>query len=266
MNNGGADAERRLKAWELAAGNPMKIAGPLLAVARRYHWGGNWFAIHWKDAQNASLTIGDEIGCLGTDAKAVLTALAEARTVEIVINSHGGDSLAATELFHGLKGRVKNVYVIGACQSAAVTIAMCAERILADPAAKIMVHPPRLCRYGESNALRQSADYLDRLTGEIVEIIRERTKQPGAVVNGWFGQRDTHFSAQDALAVGLIDEILPPRPVDNAPAKESAPEFAPETESERDFFLLLNAYGRVDVSDKARFLRSLRHWAENNGA
>lgn len=258
---GGIEAEKRLKAWNLATVSPPRVAETFLASARGYHFpGGTWFNTTWT-GKAATMAIGDEIGCYGATAKDALDSLAGAKSVELIVDSYGGDSEAALELHRGLKGRVKKAFIFCACQSAAVTVAMSAKRILADPSARVMVHSPRLCRFGGAARLRQSADYLDRLTGEISSVIVKRTGQPAGVVEKWF-TGDNYFSAQEALDVHLIDEILPAR---KRPRSQPGPATAgtgkpAKTQEERELLELLRLFGPFKTGNRQRLMREVGAW------
>jgi ATP-dependent protease ClpP protease subunit len=61
---------------------------------------------------------------------------------------------------------------------------------------------------GNSEQLRAAAEANDLLDQIERVVLVARTKQPEEVVRGW-QSKDTSFTAEQALAVGLIDEILP---------------------------------------------------------
>jgi ATP-dependent protease ClpP protease subunit len=251
------------QAWYKASVMPPRVAGAILAVARGYHWAGHWAKVS-QEGNTATLFVADEIGCLGLTAKEVLAQLESAQVVELIIDSHGGCSCTALELFKGLRGRVRKAVILSACQSAAVTIAMSAERIFAVPDVRLLIHAPRLCRFGEADELRQSADYLDKLKKQIMGVILERTRQPAAVVNKWF-EGENYFSAQEAMAVGLVDELLPPRTMANPESCQAQETSASgQTESERELFAFLAAYGKIEVTDRQIFLHRLSAWGFYN--
>src|ERR1035438_7898210 len=149
-----ADDNTTRKAWGLAVNGALNGRG------------GKWFEV-LQTGDTATVWIRDELGCGRETAKPLLDALQGCKKIELWLNSNGGDSACALELFQGLNGRVSLATLQGKCYSAAVTVAMAAKKIRVEQSAKMMIHAPRLFRYGQAGELRQSADYLDRLTGEI---------------------------------------------------------------------------------------------------
>ena len=87
----------------------------------------NWFAVD-SAGPVATVWIGDEIGTCGLTAKVLLESLEGAEKIEMFINSCGGDSACALELFRGLQGRLNTATIHGKCYSAAVTLAMAAGK------------------------------------------------------------------------------------------------------------------------------------------
>lgn len=83
-------------------------------------------------------------------------------------------------------------------------------------------------------------------------------KQPQ--ISAWLA-KDSYFTASEALATGLSDEITEPPP--SAAADGDSPEAstAGPTEDERLFFAMLSAMGsNVQVRSKAEFGRNFSAW------
>jgi ATP-dependent protease ClpP protease subunit len=70
-----------------------------------------------------------------------------------------------------------------------------------------MLHVPATAALGSSTRLRQEADALDALNSKCVALLSKRTGQPLKVCDGWLSGPDRWFTAQEAVANGLVDEI-----------------------------------------------------------
>jgi ATP-dependent protease ClpP protease subunit len=242
-----ADDNTTRKAWGLA------VDGALNGRER------NWFEL-MQTGDTTTVFIRDELGCGRETARTLLDALQGVNKIELWINSNGGDSACALELFRGLNGRVNLATVQGKCFSAAVTLAMSAKKIRVEQSAKFMLHKPRLFCYREADGLRQSADYLDRITGDFCKILAERTRQPAAVVNTWFSG-DTYFSSNEAVASGLADEEWTlPAPSPDLFTGDGVLTLNTETPEESEFWRMLQTFDVLPVKNRKRFYDNLSRW------
>ena len=203
--------------------------------------------------------IAGEIGLTGATAGELLAAVGDAAEVHISIDSIGGDSNAAFEIYDGLAGRNVTVEVVGNCFSAAVTIALAGSRIRMRRDALLMIHAARLFVFGTPDVLECAARRLHRLNARLLALIGQRTEQLAATVFAWLA-KDSYFTAPEALAAGLVDEITeaPPAPVADA-GRPEGPESGP-TEDEAFLHSILNAMGNVQVHSKAALARELNAW------
>ncbi len=228
------------KAWALAG----------MSASRRLEVPA-WFQVN-RTGPGVVVNIGHEIGTNGVTAETLLAALEGVRNIELSIDSRGGDADCALKLYRGLKGRVELATITSRCYSAAVTVALAARNIRIEASAKIMLHPAKLFAYKDAPGLIQSAEYLTRLGNETKAIVKERTGQPGAIVDSWFnGHRDTYFNATAAIEAGLAGEIFT--------APEPDP-FACRQETENDeaqFWHLLKSFESIRVRDRERFFRNV---------
>ena len=132
--------------------------------------------------------------------------------------------------------------------------------------ANILIHEPVRYCVGTSAELGGYARELERIRSRMVEIIAGRTGQPQGTVEDWLaGER--YFTAEEALAVGLIDAIIePPAGGELGGRRRRAGGPAPVSvrEEEQLFRLWLTAFGQVHVRDKTKFAGDLRQWLELN--
>lgn len=143
-------------------------------------------------------------------------------TVEI--NSDGGsvaDGVTCFNLLRGWQGGL-TVEVVGWALSIASAIALSGAVRRAHASALFMVHAPWTTTTGNATAFRDSAQLLDQV-GQTMLAIYRRTGQSDAVIRGWLDGTDHWFTATEALALGLVHEVI----TDNAeqttaPANASA--------------------------------------------
>ncbi len=130
----------------------------------------------------------------------------------------------------------------------------------------MLIHSPAGFAYGDNVELHRVASDIERLRHQGAEIICAGSKQPMETVQSWLS-RDTWFTAEQAQVFGLVDEVVTspaPRPARQRKAATDSPAPMPRTEDEKIFADWLLAFGRVQVSDREKFIRSLNEWAVHN--
>lgn len=223
----------------------------------------DWFSMQHA-GNRAFASIHGEIGVFGQTSSDFIAALGDSESVELMIDSSGGNSITGLNLYAGLRDRAVEVVILGRCASSALIAACAGTKISAMPAARLLVHAPSNALLGTAKELRAAAEELDRLTDQFEHIIAERCEQPLATVRDWLSH-DTYFSATKALRVGLIDEILPaPTPRITSASKPSAADSIMIPETEQMFLAWLTAFGQVEVRDVEKFRRELLSWSASN--
>ena len=217
-----------------------------------------WFAVHRIDSK-AIVRIDGEIGLTGATAGELLAVIGDAAEVYITINSIGGDSNAGIEIHDGLAGRNVSVEIIGHCYSAATTIALAGSQIKMRRDALLMIHKAQLFVFGSAEVLDCGARRLRRLNTRLHRLIALRTGQPAAVVADWLS-RDSYFSADEALAAGLVHVITEVGPAPQTGAEAESASMPGQTEDEALFYSLLRAMGPINVRCKAEFSRAVNAW------
>lgn len=147
----------------------------------------------------------------GVTAKKIveaLDALKGVSTVNVYINSEGGDVFEAKAIFENLKrfAAEKVVHVDGIAASAATFIAMAGDRIITAPAATWMVHEAWAMAVGRAGDMRAMADVLDLENRAIAETYAARTKRSAEEMVELMAA-ETWMSAQEAKDLGFTDEI-----------------------------------------------------------
>lgn len=220
----------------------------------------SWFSIT-HEGDTAFCRIGDDLGCHGPTAADFLAALDDAQRVELHIDSHGGCSRTALEIVDALKGRESVCIIERALSSAAIVAQGCRHRqIYAD--AKMMLHASQDHVCGNARELRQTATRLDGIQKKQIQLLVARTGQTTKTVHRWMSGPDHWFTASEAIAAGLADDVIerPKTLAQRLAAKGITPPPGP-TEEEQLFDALLRGFPRLEVRDRQQFLERLQMWA-----
>ncbi len=223
-----------------------------------------WFSVR-RDGSDAGVSIFDEIDVTSEGASALLAQVGDAPNVELRIDSLGGHAGTALDVVEGLHGRNVIATITGRAFSSGYTLALAAPRIRMERRGTILIHSPKLFAHGTPAELRQSAKRLEKICERWHRLLVERTGQPDAVVSEWLGGKDFWFTADEALAAGLVDEIYdePPLPFDLVTG-EPLTAGTIDDGSERLFLELLRAMGTVRTKDKAKLGREIGAWFTYN--
>ena len=139
-----------------------------------------------------------------------------ATTVRLVFGEAlGGSSDAADQMLATLDalppGRLVGAHVekvVASAHAALFCLAPCRRTMAAG--ATITLHSAVSAVVGDAGRLRDEAARLERLEVDFIRRLARRTGQPLRTVARWVRDgRDTTFSAEGALAVGLCDAISP---------------------------------------------------------
>ncbi len=138
--------------------------------------------------------------------------------ISLYINSPGGavdDTLALYDTMRFLSSPV-STYCIGRAYSGAAVL-LCSgakgKRFVL-PHAKVMIHQPYGGITGQAEDIRIQAEQILKAKAELNRIIADHTGQTIETVQA-DAERDKYFSASEAAAYGLVDEVLaePPKEV-----------------------------------------------------
>jgi ATP-dependent protease ClpP protease subunit len=106
------------------------------------------------------------------------------------------------------EGHEVQVHVLGQLCNFTYAVAAAADHIMIEPTGSFVFGQPFVTTSGSlrkmESDLRQQEDLFDKLVKAIVE--RSEGKLTEAVVRGW---KAKHITAQEALKLGLVDEVLP---------------------------------------------------------
>lgn len=161
------------------------------------------------DAEKRQLIFDSEI--VSVNHEALGTMINEPGELKCNIDSSGGDGFAALNIARALTKRHKAGHAVTVTIKKALSAAAIISqggshrRMYAD--GRLMVHPVVSIIMGNAEQLRRRADDLDALREDALGLFVWRTGQGRETVLKWFS-RETNFTATEALAAGLIDEII----------------------------------------------------------
>lgn len=179
-------------------------------LARLQNAQTDWFRIQNKAGAKPEVFIYDEIGYFGHSAKDFSDSIANIDSDELTVhlNSPGGDIFDGLAIYQSLKNHkaTVNIVVDGLAASIASVIAMAADNLVMAPKATMMIHDGWSMSMGNAGEMRKMADLLDKQSDIIASVYADRTGQPA---DFWRDRMkdETWYSADEALAAGLIDEV-----------------------------------------------------------
>ncbi len=169
----------------------------------------DWYRIT-NLADSAEVVIYEEIGWWGTTAASFMDELKQitAGRITLRLNSPGGDVFDGVAIMNVLRSHPAAIttQVDGLAASIASVIALAGDRIVMQPGSTMMIHDASGMCYGQAPDMRELADMLDRHSDNIASLYAERA---GGTVAEWRERMrgESWFSAEEAVAVGLADEV-----------------------------------------------------------
>lgn len=138
--------------------------------------------------------------------------------VELRINSPGGEVFAARAIAQAMRGYDGEItaHVDGVAASAASLIAASAAKVVMAPGSFLMIHQAWTIAMGNADELGAQAELLGKIDGTIAATYAAKTGKPAQDFAPLM-QAETWFTPDEALAIGLADEV-----VEEAPAKPGA--------------------------------------------
>lgn len=145
--------------------------------------------------------------------------------ITVYINSPGGDCVAASQIYTMLMEFPHDVTVKidGMAASAASVIAMAGTRVLMSPTSLMMIHNPMSVAMGDTSEMRRAIRMLDEVKESIINAYELRTSLPRDKLAKLM-DTETWLSANKALDMGFIDEIMTRQPSGDAYPENVAPE------------------------------------------
>ena len=176
-----------------------------------------WYEIKNAAAGSAEVWIYEQIGAdffsEGVSAKDFVREISalNVKQLDVHINSPGGSVFDGQAIYNALRSHPAKVtsYVDGLAASIASVIALAGDSVVMAASAIMMIHDPVGGAYGSSADMRKMADILDVVAGTIAGVYEAKTGKPAAEITAAMAD-ETWFSAEEAVAFGLADEISAP--------------------------------------------------------
>lgn len=171
----------------------------------------SWFSIQAKaESDQADVLIYDYIGWGGVTAADFAKELKAitAKTINVRINTPGGDVFDGLAIFNSLKdhGAQIQVKIDGIAASIGSIIAMAGHSITMGESAFLMIHNPWALAVGNAADMREMAVTLDKIGGSLAGIYASRAKTSKEQAQSWM-DAETWFTADEAKAAGLADAV-----------------------------------------------------------
>ncbi len=224
----------------------------------------NWYKFkNLTDKNETTLFIYDEIGLWGVSAQDFCVDLAKvkAKTINLKLNSPGGDVFDGFAIHNSLKDHSAKIHVQvdGLAASSASVIAMAGDEISMAKNSFMMIHNAWTFTGGNSSDLQKMADTLAKIDMQIVETYADRTGIPSDDIFQLMAD-ETWLNAEDAIEKGFADNTVDQEQVNNkfdltkfahVPSAVMAMNIKNEPPNERDLETILRDAGLSRTQAKA---------------
>jgi ATP-dependent Clp endopeptidase proteolytic subunit ClpP len=171
----------------------------------------DWFKVQAISDDETEIMIYDVIGWPFISADEFVRALAgiTAKTVTVRINSPGGDVFDGMAIFNALKtynGKVVT-RIEGIAASMASVIALAGKEVQAYANTMYMIHEPYAFTAGNQYSLRELADILEKMSGQMIDIYSSNAS-PGKREIAQMMKDEAWLTAKEAKEKGFIDTVL----------------------------------------------------------
>ncbi len=184
------------------------------AVAR--FWGKpldkpDWYRIEAAADDEAEVMIYDVVGWPYNDASELVRHLSgmTAKTITVRINSPGGDMFDGMAIFNALQSHSSKVVTRGEGLAASVAsiLLLAGKEVQAYANSMMMVHNAWTWAAGNQYDLREIADILEKIDGNLVDIYAGNSKIGKREVTQMM-KDETWMTAKEAKEKGFVDTIL----------------------------------------------------------
>lgn len=172
----------------------------------------DWFKVQAISDDETEIMIYDVIGWPFISADNFVRALAEitAKTVTVRINSPGGDVFDGMAIFNALKNYQQGKVITrieGIAASMASIIALSGKEVQAFANTMYMIHEPYAFTAGNQYSLRELADILEKMSGQMIDIYSSNAS-PGKREIAQMMKDEAWLTAKEAKDKGFIDTIV----------------------------------------------------------
>lgn len=171
----------------------------------------NWFEIKAQTEDETEIFIYDYIGWPFNDAGEFVRAIVELKekAFTVRINSPGGDVFDAMAIYNALAGHDAKVTTRGEAltASAASIVLLAGKEVQAYKNNMLMIHDPWMLVAGNRFDLRDTADILDKISDNMVDIYSQNSDVGKKEMRDML-KNETWMTAKEAKEKGFIDMIL----------------------------------------------------------
>lgn len=155
--------------------------------------------------------IGESFWGEGISAKTFqkeLSGLGKVNTLNVRINSPGGDVFDGLAIYNLLKAHPARVLVDvdGLAASIASVIAMAGDEIRMAGNAMMMIHNPHGMAVGDATEMQRVAALLQQVKGSLADTYASRTSQTRHQLEAWMDE-ETWLTAETAVQYGFADGV-----------------------------------------------------------
>lgn len=140
------------------------------------------------------------------------------KNANVEINCGGGDVLSdGIAIYNALKNSPLNIkiYVAGIAASLGFVFTQCGRPVYMSKYARLMAHRVTGGVCGNADQMRQTATDAESIENDLIKMISEKSGMTAEEIKTkWFDGTDHWITADEALALGLIDGIYDGTPVD----------------------------------------------------
>lgn len=170
-----------------------------------------WFKVENKVDDQVEIFIYDVIGWPFVDAFELVNYLSGIKggTITVRINSPGGDVFDGMAIYHALQQSKARVVtrIEGLASSIASVVSLGGSEVQARKGAMMMIHEPWTVLAGNQHELREVADVLDKISGNLLDAYYDKTGQGKRELKEMM-KNETWFTAKEAKERGLVDTIV----------------------------------------------------------
>ena len=171
----------------------------------------DWYSIKAISDDETEIFVYDVIGFPFIEASQFIKELSNVSTSKLTvrINSPGGDVFDGMAIFNALKtynGKVVT-RIEGIAASMASVIALAGKEVQAYANTMYMIHEPYAFTAGNQYSLRELADILEKMSGQMIDIYSSNAS-PGKREIAQMMKDEAWLTAKEAKEKGFVDTIL----------------------------------------------------------
>jgi len=196
----------------------------------------SWYEIRDAAGDTVEVLLYDEIGSWGITAKEFVEQLqgVKAKTINLRINSPGGDVFDAVAIYNALKNHPAAVHAVvdGLAASSASFIAQSGDTVLMATGSTMMIHEPHGMTMGDASDHAKMAETLDKMGDTIASFYAMRA---GGDEPLWRSRMrlESWYRAQEAVDIGLADGLVGGQPenrvgIFNLSSFKNVPDWVPQ--------------------------------------